>query len=248
MNVLSSTDISREVLALIEGARHILLLVSPYFDPWERLTTEIKRAAIRPGMQVVLLLRGGDDRAKQEAKARELAAVGVKVRFLTRLHAKVYISESQAIVTSMNLLKSSALDSWELAIRAYAKEDPQLFKDIVEHTKGLITRARDESEVSAKTEALRANPMATSRFEATAGPKQQPAVRPRRAASSHGHCIRCGKGVPFKLDRPLCPECHRAWARYENVDYPEARCHGCGEQRSTSFARPLCRPCWDAQP
>ncbi len=148
MDVLSSTDISREVLALIEGAKQVLILVSPYFDPWDRLATEIKRAANRPGIKVVLLLRGGEDRAKQEEKSRDIAAAGVRVAFLARLHAKVYISESQAIVTSMNLLKSSALDSWELAIRAHAKLDTAQFNDIVAHTKGLMERAKDEQEIT----------------------------------------------------------------------------------------------------
>jgi phosphatidylserine/phosphatidylglycerophosphate/cardiolipin synthase-like enzyme len=230
MDVLSSTDISREVLALIEGAKQVLILVSPYFDPWDRLTTEIKRAANRPGMKVVLLLRGGDDRAKQEEKARELETVGVKIAFLTRLHAKVYISESQAIVTSMNLLKSSALDSWELAIRAHSAQDATIFNQIVAHTKGLMDRARDEHQISAKIVT-----------------KAPPAPKPPRTRARTGHCIRCGDDIAFNADRPLCADCFKAWAKYENPEYKEKHCHSCGKERSTSLAKPLCKPCWEAE-
>lgn len=245
MDVLSSTDISREVLALIEGAQQVLILVSPYFDPWERLTTEIKRAANRPGAKVVLLLRGGDDRAKQEEKARDLVSAGVKVIFLSRLHAKVYISESQAIVTSMNLLKSSALDSWELAIRAHARQDAALFNEIVKHTKGLLDRAKDEQEIAAKSKTASATATLSEMAEVARHAGSRPVVP--RARAKTGHCIRCGVGVVFNPERPLCGDCFKAWAKYENPDYKESHCHGCGKERSTTFARPLCKPCWDAQ-
>lgn len=247
MDVLSSTDISREVLALIEGAKQVLILVSPYFDPWDRLTTEIKRAANRPGMKVALLLRGGEDRAKQEEKARDLAAVGVRVAFLARLHAKVYISESQAIVTSMNLLKSSALDSWELAIRAHAKQDTVLFNEIVAHTKGLMDRAKDEQEIAAKVKAASRVASLAAMVEGSRPAAPAPKSVSSRGRAKTGHCIRCGDDIAFNPDRPFCPDCFKAWAKYENPGYKESHCHACGKERSTSFAKPLCRPCWEAE-
>lgn len=247
MDVLSSTDISREVLALIEGAKQVLILVSPYFDPWDRLTTEIKRAANRPGMRVVLLLRGGEDRAKQEEKARDLVASGVRVTFLARLHAKVYISESQAIVTSMNLLKSSALDSWELAMRVHAKQDAEVFNQVVAHTKGLMDRAKDEQEIAAKTKtAASLATLTTLAMQATPAAHTESSGGSRRAGKQ-GHCIRCGESIALKPDRPLCGDCYKAWAKYENPEYKESHCHACGKARSTSFAKPLCKPCWEAQ-
>lgn len=246
MNVLSGTDISHEVLALIEGAKQVLILISPYFDPWDRLTTEIKRAVLRPNLKIVMLLRGGDDRAKQEEKARDLVQHGVKVGYLTRLHAKVYISESQAIVTSMNLLKSSALDSWEIAMRAHAKEDAQQFQEILQHATALIQRASDEKAIAAR--AASTSVAAPSAGSSPANTKATKPAAAQQPSATRGSCIRCGTGIPFKVERPLCPECYKAWARYENPDFKEKHCHCCGEGRSTTFARPLCKACWDAQP
>lgn len=249
MDVLSSTDISREVLALIEGAKQVLILVTPYFDPWDRLTTELKRAAMRPGIKVVLLLRGGEDRAKQEEKSRDVQAAGVQVGFLSRLHAKVYISESQAIVTSMNLLKSSALDSWELAIRAHAREDAALFQEIIKHTKGLVDRAKDEREYAAKSKTA-ANVAALNELAGAVAGARAPAAAvaaSRKAVAKKGHCIRCGEDILFNADRPLCADCFKAWAKYENPEYKEKHCHSCGKERVTSLAKPLCKPCWEAE-
>lgn len=253
MQVVTGNDIAREVLALIEGSKQVLFLASPYFDPWDRLTTEIKRAATRPGMKVVLLLRGGEDRAKQEAKARDLESVGVGVEFLARLHAKIYISESQAIVTSMNLLKSSALDSWEIAMRVDAKQDAVQFAQIVEYAKQLRQRAKDEVEITGKQQAA-ANvasvlAMAETVIATLASPKvvAAPKAAAARGRVRTGHCIRCGDGVLFAVERPLCPECFKSWAKYANPEYKEKFCHGCGKERATSVAKPLCKPCWEAE-
>ena len=62
--------------------------------------------------------------------------------------------------------------------------------------------------------------------------------------SCHCSCIRCGEAIAFEPERPLCPACYRAWARYANPGYAEPYCHGCGEKKRTSLARPLCSACY----
>lgn len=233
MDVLGGTEISSEVLTLIEEAKQILILVSPYFDPWERLSTEIKRAATRSGMKVMLLLRGGEDRAKQEERARGLAEVGVRMMFLSKLHAKVYISESQAIVTSMNLLKSSALDSWELAIRVNAKEDSAIFSKIVTHVKDLMDRAKDERELAAKVKAATNVAGLATMLDELRSNDSIPRLTSWQGRAKTGYCIRCGVDIAFNPSRPLCADCFKAWAKFENPDYQESHCHACGKERST---------------
>ena len=60
-----------------------------------------------------------------------------------------------------------------------------------------------------------------------------------------GRCIRCKESIPFDPDRPLCDDCFASWNRYENWDYEEEYCHRCGADWDTSYAKPLCRPCYD---
>ncbi len=253
MEVLSGTEISSQVIALIEGARKILVLVTPYFDPWGRLSTAIKAARTQHGVKVRLLLRGGEDRAKQEEKAKELISFGVEVTFLERLHAKVYVSESQAIVTSMNLLKSSAIDSWEIAMRADAKTDATVYNDIVRHVVELIKRAQADSHISAHAQVATAHKAITAALSETttarapsAPPKAAPALKKLRQVAPTGHCIRCGEDIAFDPDHPFCATCLKSWSRYKNPDYEEAHCHACGKDKKTSMAKPLCRPCWEA--
>lgn len=261
MEVLSGTEISREILLLIEGAREFLVLVTPYFDPWDRLSTEIKRAKTRPGLKIRLLLRGGEDRDKQEGKARDLEAHGVEVEYLKRLHAKVYISDTQAILTSMNLLKSSAMDSWEIAMRVDRARDATTYADILRHTGELLQRAKDERLIAVQ-------PKVASEVEAFASllsaptkpspPTARPAPPPARSTApapkadgarkraGTGCCIRCAEPIPFNAEQPYCASCYKSWVKYKNEEYEEKHCHSCGKPRPTTMAKPLCKPCWEA--
>ena len=63
---------------------------------------------------------------------------------------------------------------------------------------------------------------------------------------SGAYCIRCGSGIDFDQDRPLCEDCYKKWAVYKDPNYPERQCHRCGGKHKTSYARPLCRECYRA--
>lgn len=272
MEVLSGTEISSHVIQLIESSRKLLVLVTPYFDPWDRLSTAIKAARTQHGVQVRLLLRGGEDQAKQEEKARELMSFGVEVDFLKRLHAKVYLSESKAMVTSMNLLKSSALDSWEIALCADSGRDAVIFADIARQTADLLKRARADGLIAAHPKVASAveevasllgqapaarptSPLATKTVPVAAKAAAPAAKAPPPAASSRpatrkqvveGHCIRCDETIPLDRDHPYCASCYKSWVKYKNPDYEEKYCHSCGKKKETTMAKPLCRPCWEA--
>ncbi len=267
MEVITGTDISGQVQQLISGATELLVLISPYFDPWDRLTTEVKLAKTRPNVKVRLLLRGGADREKQEPKARGLSTFGVEVSYLKRLHAKIYLSESQAIVTSLNLVEASVNSSWEIAIRVDSVRDAKAYGDIAKYAAELLQRAHGEEAIAAQPEkasahaalhaalgkgaptpalaANRANPAATPRSPApTTSASKTPPTPKRRAAP--GHCIRCAEAIPFNVDHPYCASCYKSWSKYMNVDYDEKHCHGCGKAKASTMAKPLCKPCWEA--
>jgi phosphatidylserine/phosphatidylglycerophosphate/cardiolipin synthase-like enzyme len=256
MEVLSGTDISGEVLKLIDGAKERLLLVTPYFDPWDRLKMEIRRACGRPGLRVGLLLRGGEDKEKQEAKAAEIRSFGAAVEYLSRLHAKIYLSESTAIVSSMNLLKSSAIDSWEVAIRLDRTADAAGYADVQRAAGELVQRAVEERKMNtptgfaAVTRVFEAALQELTKSAAPAAParqaSQKAAPRPARGRAPAGACIRCAASIALNAERPYCATCYASWVRYQNPEYGENHCHSCGAVTPTSMVKPLCRTCWSA--
>lgn len=273
MHVLSGTDISGQVLSLIERSKEGLLLVSAYFHPWDRLSTEIKRAVVRK-VNVNLLLRGGDEQAKHAERAAEFVSIGARVHYLHRLHAKIYISESEAIVTSLNLVKSSAIESWEIGIRVDRNTEPQGYLQVAQAAGALLKRAKDEADIEARKQtssemdalaatladaggaaaamtqmvkAILANAGGVSEARTSAGsttPKKSTQRATKSMAKERGTCIRCAASIPLNPAKPLCNTCFKAWAKWSNPDYQEAYCHACGTSFATTSAKPLCRSCW----
>lgn len=227
---------------LMAGARAVLMLASPYWDLPERLWTEMERATDR-GVQVILIARGGSDRAKQEVALSPVRArvPRAQVYFVERLHAKVYLSDSEAIVTSLNLVESSILDSIEVGVRLARVDHPEEHQRLFKFCETLVTKGVQDLQRARPTptaEPPRARPAPLQRERPQAeGP---PGVRRR----SKGHCIRCADDIDLNDERPLCGDCYAIWAEYKNPDYEERHCHACGRESATSMSKPLCRACW----
>lgn len=216
------------VLEVIEDASDELVLVSPYNDYSIPLREALEKAA-EAGVPIVAVCRE-EQKKKEETHLEWLRRLGADVHLVSRLHAKIYYNESTAIVTSMNLLKSSATDSKEIgfivndsSIRDQIRQYVQ--KNLVAHSKRL-SPARDTSKP--KTPAAR---------PPKAEPKQTPLP---------GWCIRCREEIPYDRKEPLCPKCFRNWNRFKDPDYVEKHCHRCGKEWKTSFAKPLCTSCYKA--
>ncbi len=234
MRLVFGPEVGPLVIRMIENAKHNVLLITPYLDPWPHLVTEIRNAVLVRKLPVTLVLRGGSDRARQEQAAASFVEMGVRVRFVERLHAKIYVCDDIAIVTSLNLLKSSVEGSWEVATVFRKQSDPQAYRDLTEAAKrlGELIKA-DQALAEAETK-----PPAKPR------PPAPPAAKGARKTLADGHCIRCGEGIPLAPNRPMCRTCYTSWAAWENPDYPEKHCHGCGKPHGSSMAKPLCKVCF----
>jgi phosphatidylserine/phosphatidylglycerophosphate/cardiolipin synthase-like enzyme len=234
MDFLAHTVVAAAVEQLVNGSTTHLILVTPYFKPWDRIAKAILGAKAR-GVKVTLLLRGGPDQPKQEANAKPFVAAGCMVVYLDRLHAKIYISDREAILTSMNLYEDSAVNSYEAAVRFGKEADEPHYKSVATQMAVLLRQAEQDAKVAA----LKAPPATATSEEAT--------VRLNRLKYGTGHCIRCAATIPNNVGHPLCATCFASWSRFSNADYEESYCHGCGAEKSTSFAKPLCKKCWQAR-
>lgn len=217
-----------DVVGLIDRAQKRMVLISPYVEPWPGLVLAIERAAAR-GVDIYLVARGGDDRSQQEKKIRPLKNNLAYLGFVERLHAKIYLNEDEALITSMNLHQSSALNSLEVSAQVSkvwsAKEYAQLRRicdSILDTADQDDARAAEAEEESA--------------------PRQQTASK-RRKQPAKGFCIRCVAKIAYDENSPLCDKCHAIWARFKNKDYEEEYCHQCGAEAETTFREPLCEDC-----
>lgn len=228
-------SVQQEIITLINEATKVLVLVSPYLKPWQRLTAAIERARVR-GVTIYLILRGGEDRAQQEAAAAPLRPFVQPLLFIEYLHAKVYLSERGAVLTSMNLIETSATNSIEFAAQLACDQDADSYQQTVKMCESLIAMGMQDQQRGP-----------AQRSTASARPSAEPAPKARSVGRrSSGHCIRCGDDIPRNPERPLCPDCYKIWSKYEDPDYGEEHCHGCGRKSATSMRKPLCRGCYEA--
>ena len=154
-------------------------------------------------------------RSKEDTKdVAWLAEKGATVVAVDNLHTKLYINESTALVGSMNLTEWSTKNSMEICVRI---DEPER-SELVEYVNWLLEHG---------------TPLAGG-------------VKRSRSRTARGWCIRCGTDIPLNEDRPLCRKDYSVWNKpqYRNRDYPEKHCHRCGRERSTTFAKPLCPPCY----
>lgn len=230
MRMLSGFKVVAAFDEIVESAARTLVVVTPYFDPWPHLAATLAQK-LDQKLPVYLLLRGGEDRAKGESAAAAFAQRGARVQFLDRLHAKVYLNERQALLTSMNLIKASR-DSWEVGTLFDAGQDAASYQEIVAMTRGLF-------DTVSLTNVAAPPPAPEPR-----APARSPAPKATTTRRSGGYCIRCAKEIPSNIENPLCRDCFASWADYENPNYQEKHCHGCGRAWASSMAKPLCRTCY----
>jgi phosphatidylserine/phosphatidylglycerophosphate/cardiolipin synthase-like enzyme len=217
------TTAAVEQLAL--HARNRLVLISPYIQ----LAGEVKARlvdALRRGVEVILVCREKD--LKQDEREQIMALRRVRLFFMPNLHAKCYCNEDKLIVSSLNLYEYSEQKNREMSVELSRTTDTEAFADALREVNSIIAAAEEY------------RPSALSRLVGAFAPQREP----KRA--SRGFCIRCQENLPYQPDRPLCRDCFKSWAVWENPEYEEKVCHGCGTRHRSTMAKPLCRPCYRA--
>ena len=221
---LTTTGVSYHLEKLINESEELLVIISPYIKMRTRVQDYIKnkcweslKANVDHPINTVIIYR----HEKQDAELEEwfhslpYAVVG----FHEDLHAKCYLNEKEALVTSMNLYDYSEVKNYEMGILVSSESEPELYNQIYQE---VINIKRGMTEV----------------HFASSG------IEPENALPESGFCLRCQTEIPFAMDRPYCNSHYRTWARFKNADYEESHCHACGSEHDTSMAKPLCLACF----
>ncbi|MEZ7505374.1 hypothetical protein [Flavobacterium sp. Arc2] len=117
MILLKPNNVSGEILNLLDEANEKVIIVSPYckFDKWYKLVKKLKDLKNR-NIEVEFYIRDNEpDSYKQ------VVDIGITPICIPNLHAKLYLNEKYGIVTSMNLLLSSEINSLELGYKTESK-------------------------------------------------------------------------------------------------------------------------------
>ena len=205
-----------------ESSDRLLVLVSPYIKADEetpKLLKETKRST------TINVVYGKEKlRSKEESFLKDLS---INTTFRENLHAKCYLNENEALLTSMNLYEFSQENNDEMGILVSKEEDRDLYEAI--HRQAVRYIGNGEA-----AESGRERPAAKATRE----------KKGRATTKKAGFCIRCKTDLPVKPTEPYCKRCYASWKRYENKTYEEKHCHACGNEHKATLLKPLCSACY----
>lgn len=225
---LKTTGVSYHLQQLIDNANESLILISPFLKVNDRLRQSLEdKDRMKIDIRVVY---GKNELAPKEIDwLRSLQFV--RTSFLENLHAKCYLSEKEAILTSMNLYEYSQVNNEEMGIYITKEDDAELYGEIRIEAQRLL-RIADEIRVSVEK--------VSKEKEINSQKKESKAA----TTGSKGFCIRCKKEITLDITAPYCASCYRSWKRYSNTTYKEKYCHNCGKEYSATMGKPVCYDCF----
>ncbi len=225
---LDTTAVSHEITQLIKKSEEKLYLLSPYLQIAPPLKDLIKE---RDSRKIdIRFVYGKVEKLNQEDMSFLQELTSVKISFCENMHAKCYLNENIAIITSMNLYQYSQQNNREMGIKIEKEIDPELYKEAVAESMRIIQTAVEPQYIVKKK---------TSEPAKTVTQKT-----PQQTSGNTGFCIRCGTKIPLNPDKPLCSKCFPVWAKYSDPTYPENCCHVCGKESKQSVEKPVCYSCY----
>jgi len=117
MELIKPSEISARILTLLDESNERVIIVSPYIkiSKWYKLINKIKGLQSRR-IALEIYVRDAPD---NKDTYRDLDQLDLNYKRIPHLHSKLYLNERNGIVSSMNLLISSEINSLEIG---YATE------------------------------------------------------------------------------------------------------------------------------
>lgn len=129
---------------LIKNAKDRLILISPFLKLNDRMK-ELLSDKNRLKIDVRIVYGKSELQPEEISWLRELTYI--RTSFCKNLHAKCYLNEEFAIITSLNLYEFSQVNNNEMGVLIRRSEDADLYKDAYEEAQRII-RISDEVRIS----------------------------------------------------------------------------------------------------
>jgi len=143
---LNTTGVSYHLEELIKNTKDRLILISPYLQFHKRVKDNLENLNIQK-RDIRIIYR--ENKLQVEESNWLESQIGIRTSLCNSLHAKCYMNEDEAIVTSMNLYSFSQQNNDEMGIYVKKKDDPELYNDILNEVQRLLTIS-EEIRVSVK--------------------------------------------------------------------------------------------------
>jgi len=222
---LNTSGVTFHLEQLLQSTRERLILISPYLQFNDRIKL-ILEDRDRFKVDIHLVFRENQLNPAEQNWLRGVPSI--RTSFCENLHAKCYLNENEAVITSMNLYQFSQVNNYEMGIYVTREEDRSLFEKIYEEAKTIL-RASKEIRIT------------------VAEVPETPRAAKGDAKAEKGFCIRCHAGVKLNPMVPYCRDCYAQWKKSKSGDsHAEQYCHICGKANASSLNKPVCRDCYKA--
>ena len=226
---LTTTGVSYRLEEIIKSANERLVLISPFFKVNDRVKELLEdKDRLKIDVRVVY----GKTELHPEENNWLDSLLSIRTSYCANLHAKCYLNENEALLTSMNLYEFSQVNNHEMGVLITRAEEPELYNEVLDEAMRIL---RTSDEIRVKVASVKRSQNNAGK---TSGTRTKPIV------AQDGFCIRCKTSIPMKLDQPYCRRCYKSWSRFKNDSYAEKHCHACGKQHTATMSRPICRPCY----
>ncbi|MCZ8216307.1 MAG: phospholipase D family protein, partial [Cyclobacteriaceae bacterium] len=181
---LNTSGVSFFLEELIKRTTDKLILVSPYLQFNDRIKEHIQNLnALKKDIRIVYR----ENKLHPDENNWLANQIGVRTSICKNLHAKCYINDTEAIITSMNLYEFSQLNNNEMGIHITKDADPELYKDAYAEVQRLLSISEELRVTVQKID---------KKSEAKKSIKDF-------FSEGNGYCIRTGVAIPFDIKKPL---------------------------------------------
>ena len=248
--ITSVAEMRVQIQRIIKEANECLYIISPYIKFDNEMKILLKSMGDSDGVNIRFVYRKNQEKKNlAEIKASLDEMPHIPKCLVKDLHAKCYLNEKMALVTSLNLYDYSMKDNVEMGIFVDADKGflglagnvvaENLYKNIRVKAEGIIKLSEPADSPAASEVAVQGRKMPSKKRVASKGTPRVSAV------PAKGRCIRCGVEIVANPDRPFCAKDFRIWNRYKYEDYEENHCHLCGgKDWETTRANPVCLSCY----
>ncbi len=270
---LTGSALNAALDRILESATQLIMLISPYIKLHERTKESLLNHLNNPNVGIVIVFGKNEDDITKSLSPDDLRFfiqfLNIEIRYESRLHAKYYSNESEAIITSMNLYGYSQNNNIEAGILLKQSilgnvigdnnidyDAYQYFQKVIDNAvpiyikvpifdRGLAGTGLNKKYISSEVRTNRLN-----EFFVGFNTNQESAIRPKLPKlpieKPQGYCIRSGVAIRFNPKQPLSQDAYKSWAKFSNPDYPEKYCHFSGEASNgeTCVAKPILYKNW----
>ncbi len=215
MEFLTTKGIAAEIENIIRLANEFIYIITPY----EQIDDSfLRRLRVAQNKNVTINFVMGK-RNNSEIETGKLNSL-TKVSFskLGNLHAKCYMNENTAIITSMNLYDYSIKNNFEMGIKIKKTDNEKIFREILDESKIIIDNSKkidfdnEKKSITVLEDAINFDDCAESSY-----------------------CICCDKLIESISTISLCSECSKSWRKWIDEKLKKDFCLNCGKKYSNTL-------------